>query len=78
LLGSARGADLQVRIGTATTSLSDLQPMAYATDAGGPVDLRLTKPTRGRYVVIWFTKLPPDTSGTFQATVYNVSIEGRT
>ena len=78
LLGSARGANLQVRIGTAAFSLSDLRPEAHATDAEGPVYLRLTKPTRGRYVLIWFTKLPPDTSGTFQATVYNVSIEGRT
>ena len=78
LLGSARGANLQVRVGTTAFSLSGLRPVASATDAGRPVYLQLTKPTRGRYLLVWFTRLPPGTSGTFQATVYNVSIEGQT
>ena len=49
---------------------------AYASDAGGQVSVHLTRPARGRYVLIWFTQLPRGTSGTFQATVYNVSLEG--
>jgi hypothetical protein len=31
---------------------------------------------RARYVLIWFTLLPPDSAGTFQAVVYNVTISG--
>jgi eukaryotic-like serine/threonine-protein kinase len=76
-LGSLPGADFQVRTGAAAASLTDTHLVARVTGAGGQVDLRLTTPARGaRYVLIWFTKLPPDASGTFQATVYNVSLKG--
>ena len=76
LLGRLPGADFQVRVGAVASSLTDLQSVAHASDAGGQVSLHLTRPARGRYVLIWFTQLPPDTSGTFQASVYNVSLEG--
>ena len=76
LLGSPPGADFQVRVGAMASSLTDLSPVAQASDAGGQVSLHLTRPARGRYVLIWFTQLPPATSGTFQASVYNVSLEG--
>ncbi len=76
-LGGLPGADFQVRTGTAAASITDTHAVAQVTDAGAQVDLRLATPARGaRYVLLWFTKLPPDASGTFQATVYNVSIEG--
>lgn len=55
---------------------ADVQAAAYASDAAGLVRLDITTPARGRYVLIWFTKLAPDTSGTYQASVYNVSLEG--
>ena len=76
LLGRLPGADFQVRVGAVASSLTDLHPVAHAFDAGGQVSLHLTRPARGRYLLIWFTQLPPDTSGTFQASVYNVSLEG--
>jgi O-antigen/teichoic acid export membrane protein len=76
LLGSMPGADFQLRIGNATSSLTDLAPVAGASDAGGQVFLQLTRPAHGRYVLIWFIQLPPDTSGTFQASVYNVTLKG--
>jgi hypothetical protein len=77
LLGRLPGAAFQVRVG-AVASLTDLHPVAYASDAGGQVSLDLTNPARGRYVLIWFTRLPPAdaSSGTFQASVSNVSLEG--
>jgi O-antigen/teichoic acid export membrane protein len=75
-LGSANGADLQVRAGDATSSLRELVPAARAANAGGKVSLQLAKPVHARYVLIWFTKLPPDNSGTFQASVFNVKLEG--
>ena len=75
LLGKIPGADFQVRVG-AVASLTDLHSVARASDAGGQVSLRLIEPARGRYVLIWFTQLSPAASGTFQASVYNVSLEG--
>jgi len=41
------------------------------------VRLRLRSPARGRYVIVWFTRLPPDRSGTFQAAVYRIRLRGR-
>lgn len=76
LLGSTRGADLQLRAGDTASSLRDLRPVARATDASGHVHLQLNEPAHGRYVLIWFIKLPPDTSGTFQLSVYNVILKG--
>lgn len=76
LLGSARGADVQVRAGTVATSLNDLPPVSHATGVGGAVVLRLRQPVNARYLLIWFTRLPPDASGTFQASIYNVRPEG--
>jgi Helix-turn-helix domain len=75
-LGRTRGADFQLRVGAAP-SLADLPPAATAANAGGVVRLRLTTPARGRYVLIWFTRLPPDPAGTFQASVYDLRLEGR-
>ena len=77
LLGSVPGADFQVRVGE-VPSLTDLPAVAHASDVGGQVSLHLARPARGRYVLIWFTQLPPATSGTFQASVYNVGLEGWT
>jgi hypothetical protein len=75
-LGRTRGADFQLRVGAAP-SLADLPPAVTAANAGGVVRLRLTTPARGRYVLIWFTSLPPDPAGTFQASVYDLQLEGR-
>jgi cytoskeletal protein RodZ len=74
-LGTTPGADLEMRVGD-TPTLSGLTTVASASDAGGTVPLRPTAPAQGRYVLIWFTKLPPDNSGTFQADIYNVSVQG--
>ena len=76
-LGGVRGASLQIRVGAAP-ALAGLRPVAYAADAGGVVRFRLAAPARGRYVLIWFTTLPADSSGTFQAQVWNVRLDGRT
>jgi len=75
-LGRADGAGFQLRVGAAP-ALAALPPVAHAANAGGVVRLRLTTPAHGRYVLIWFTSLPPDPAGTFQASVYNLRLEGR-
>ncbi len=75
-LGPAHGASFQLRVGAAP-SLADLPPVAQAASMSGVVHLRLTTPAHGRYVLIWFTSLPPDPAGTFQASVYDVRLEGQ-
>ena len=70
-LGSAQGADLQVRAGT---TLGSLHVVARAADAGGPVRLSLASHPHLRYMLIWFTRLPPDAAGTYQAYISNVTV----
>ena len=75
-LGSVPGADIELRAGD-VPALAALQTVARMTNAGGVVQLRPTGPVRGRYLLIWFTLLPPDPAGTFQASVYSIRLEGR-
>jgi hypothetical protein len=63
-----------VRVGAAR-SLAGLPPAAHVKSSGGAVRLQFTIPARGRYVLIWFTRLPPDSAGTFQASVTNVELD---
>lgn len=77
LLGSARGADVQVRVGNDPT-LAGLSTAASAAGVGGRVQVRVPAdfgPT-GRYVLIWFTRLPPDGQGHYQVDVYGVTVNG--
>ncbi len=78
LLGASTGADVELRIGDRVTSLSDLPVAAAKDNAGRRVVMRPASPHRGRYVLIWFTKLPPrgDGSGVFQADVHDVGVRG--
>jgi cytoskeletal protein RodZ len=71
-LGGAPGATFQLRIGSAAV-LAALRPAAHAAGASGVLHLRLTSPARGRYVLIWFTRLPDD-AGTFEASVHDVKL----
>jgi hypothetical protein len=76
-LGNAPGASFQLRVGSVPT-LAGLKPAAGAAGASGTVRLRLTTPAQGRYVLIWFTRLPRNANGNFEASVSNVRLEGRT
>ena len=69
-------AVLQVR-GGAAASLGAAPVLASARDAGGTLTLRLTAPAPVRYLIIWFTKLPPNGAGRYQATVYSVTVTGQ-
>jgi hypothetical protein len=75
-LGSIPGADLELRVGN-VPALAGLRPVASAADAGGVVQLRPAAPVRGRYLLIWFTLLPPDSSGTYQADISGVVLRGQ-
>jgi helix-turn-helix protein len=73
-LVNGAGVHLALRIGNSPT-LASLRPAAHARGSGGVVRL-MTAPTRGRYVLVWFTKLPPDQAGTFQVSVYDIRLRG--
>ena len=75
MLGGIPGADVQLRAGN-VPALADLREVASAADAGGTVRIGLTAPARAKYVLIWFTRLPPDATGTFQASVYDIHLHG--
>jgi len=70
------GADLQLRAG-GTPALADLHPVATSTGAGRIVQFSLTSPAHARYLLIWFTKLPPDNAGTYQASIYRITVRGQ-
>ena len=74
-LGSARGAALQIRVG-AVRGLAQRPAAARAADAAGVLRLRFSRAAHGRYVLLWFTRLPVDPAGTFQASVYNIKLTG--
>ncbi len=75
-LVSHSGADLALRAGSKPV-LSSLPQVASAPNAGSTVHFQLGAPAHVRYVLIWFTKLPPDTAGTYQASVYKIIVQGQ-
>jgi hypothetical protein len=75
LMDSATGADLTLYTG-AEPVLADDRVQATAHDVGGKVRLRLARPARARYLVIWLTLLPPDSAGTYRESIYNINVRG--
>jgi putative peptide zinc metalloprotease protein len=78
--GSVPGADVSIEVGNdntrAAATLATFTTVAGARDIGGTYTFTCTGPARGRYVLIWFTKLPPAGSGRFQAQIFNIVIRG--
>ena len=75
-LASYGGADLQLRVGSSAGALSGFRVAATAGNVGGTVRLHLQTPEQARYVLIWFTQLPPNGAGQYQASVYHVVVNG--
>jgi hypothetical protein len=75
VLGRAPGGTIELRAGD-MPSLADLPVVARVANPGGTLTVRLTSPVQARYLLIWFTSLPPDNSGTYEASIYNVSLAG--
>ena len=70
------GADVQLRAGAKPVA-SWLPQVASAANAGSTVQFQLSAPAHVRYLLIWFTKLPPDNAGTYQASVYKIIVQGQ-
>jgi cytoskeletal protein RodZ len=75
-LVSHSGADLALRAGS-KPALSSLPQVASASNAGSTVHFQLGAPAHVRYLLIWFTKLPPDSAGTYQASAYKIIVQGQ-
>jgi hypothetical protein len=73
-LGPSVGASLQVWVEGMPVLTQRVS--ASAVGVGGSVRLQLATPAAGRFVLIWFTQLPPNGQGKFQATVYSAAVYG--
>jgi len=51
--------------------------VATASNVGGVVKLTLRHPVAARYLLLWFTQLPPDGLGHYQESVSHVVVSGR-
>jgi hypothetical protein len=79
--GPETGADVAIEVGNdgtlAASTLPSFTTVAAADGVGGTHTFRITRPARGRYLLIWFTKLPPTSPGRYQAQISNVVVRGR-
>ncbi len=75
VLGAPLGAYVQVRVGN-VAALPDLSTVASARNVGGIVQLPTEPRASGRYVLIWFTTLPPNGLGKYQIDVYSATVDG--
>jgi serine/threonine protein kinase len=81
--GSIPGANVQIKLGNnnarAPTTLATFTTVASATDVGGTHTFTTTSRATGRYVLIWFTKLPRQagSSNVFVAQIYNIVVRGQ-
>jgi hypothetical protein len=75
-----KGSSVEVRM--ADRILSDpalWTPLASAAGAGDTIDLRAPRPVTGRYVLVWFTRVPPSESqapGVYQGGVRAAAVSG--
>jgi len=72
---NGHGADLELRAGSQPTP-AWLPEVAAVSAAGGTVRLHPNAPVHVRYLLIWFTHLPPDPAGTYQASIYQITVQG--
>jgi hypothetical protein len=71
-----QGVNLQLKVGDGTAP-QDFKVAATADNAGGAVRLTFRHPASARYLLIWFTQLPPNGVGQYQESVYHVLVNGR-
>jgi len=87
--GAIPGADVQIMIGNTASpqspaTVSLFSTVATATDVAGEHLFRVTSKASGRYVLIWFTKLPPmagsvhkrPADARYEAQIFNIIVRG--
>jgi hypothetical protein len=79
---SEPGANVKLLVGNSADrskqNLDSMTTVAAATSPTGTVTFHVTSKVTGRYLVIWFTKLPPQpgSSTKFEAQIFNVTVRG--
>ncbi|MBB4935411.1 hypothetical protein F4561_006305 [Lipingzhangella halophila] len=73
-LGSGGATDVEIKVGD-EADLSSLSTSGEAAQASGEVNVKLSDPAEGRYVVVWFTTLPND--GEHRGTINEVELRGK-
>lgn len=81
--GPTPGADVSVELGNSDVrspaTLKHFTTVAQGTNLSGTHTFRVRSKASGSYVLIWFTKLPPEASGpadNYQAEIFNVALRG--
>ena len=81
--GPVPGANVRIEVGNddtrAPATLPTFTTVARGRDVSGRVRFPAHAAPQGRFVLIWFTKLPPQTPGSesrFEAQVFNVVVRG--
>ena len=75
-LGPAAGAHVAIHVGDRPV-LADMPQVARSAGPGGVIRMTLARPAAGRYLLVWFTRLPPDPAGTYKAEIYGIGVKGR-
>jgi hypothetical protein len=83
LFGAEAGANVAIMVGNNNSvtpaGLASFTKVAKRKHVGGGLQtFRASSPAKGQYVLIWFTKLPPQpgSSSVFEAFIYNVAVRG--
>ncbi|GGM69414.1 serine/threonine protein kinase [Thermopolyspora flexuosa] len=71
-LGGPKGSSIELKVGD-SDKLDALKTVAEKNNTSGKVTLTPSKEVSGRYVLIWFTRLPPFEGG-FRGTIYDVVV----
>jgi hypothetical protein len=81
--GPVPGANVRIEVGNSDTrapaTLRAFTTVARQRDVSGTVRFVTRAAAERRFVLIWFTRLPPQTPGStsvFEAEVYNVTVRG--
>jgi serine/threonine protein kinase len=80
--GNEPGANVELKVGNSNArsaaNEASMATIASATDVSGSTTFTIAKPVTGRYLVVWFTKLPPmaHARGKYQAQVLTIIIRG--
>jgi hypothetical protein len=83
LFGPQAGANVRIEVGDnntlAKSTLSGFTTVARVNDApGGDYTFHATGSATGRYVLIWFTRLPPkpDAGNEYEAQIFDIVVRG--
>lgn len=81
--GPVPGADVRIEVGNSNTrspaTLKSFTTVAQASNVGGTYTFQAHGTATGRYVLVWFTKLPPRTAKShnqFEAEIFNIVVRG--